>query len=302
MKTTDSQPAPIYVGLDIGGTKFLVASADAEGSILHRAQAASPENLEEGINLLHEMVAQVSAGARIQGMGATIGGPLDWRTGVVSPLHQPAWRQVPLKRLMEQRWNCHFSVDVDTNLAALGEYHFGGEKASKLLYITLSTGMGGGFLVDGAIYRGAGGGHPEIGHMSIPYRCEAGQANPQAILCECGVADCLEALISGNAIRRIYGKTAEDLSEAEWEEVAYNLGQGLRNLAVTYHPDVIVLGGGIPFGRGERLLEPARKVMREHLRLVPPSQVRLTRLGYDTALMGALAAAIFGIDGKEMYP
>ncbi len=200
---------------------------------------------------------------------------------------------------MQEEWGCPFWVDVDTNVAALGEYYFGGEKASKLLYITLSTGMGGGFLIDGQVYRGAEGGHPEIGHMSIPFRCEAGSADPQAIACECGAPDCLEALISGNAIRRIYGRRAEELDEAEWDEVAYNLGQGLRNLAVIYHPDVIVFGGGIAFGRGEKLLAPARSVMKTHTHLVALPQVRLSKLGYDTALMGAVAAAIYGINGKE---
>lgn len=242
--------------------------------------------------MLDEMVSTLAAGCKIDGMGAAVGGPLDWQTGVVSPLHQPQWREVPLKQLMQERWDCPFWVDVDTNIAALGEYYFGGETCAHLLYITLSTGMGGGFLVEGKIYRGMDGGHPEIGHMSVPYRC----ANPEGLACECGVPDCLEALVSGNAIRRIYGKPAEDLNEAEWQEVTYNFGQGLRNLAAVYNPDVIAIGGGVAYGRGQKLIEEAAQVMRAHLRLVPPPQVRLSRLGYDTALLGTIAAAMHGIE------
>jgi glucokinase len=238
------------------------------------------------------MIHEVSEQVKLTAIGATIGGPLDWQTGVVSPLHQPAWRNVPLKAVMQQRWGCPLWVDVDTNLAALGEFHFGGETASRLLYITLSTGMGGGYLLDGRIYRGMAGGHPEVGHMAVHFRCR----HPERVACECGAPDCLEALISGNAIRRIYGKPAETLGEDEWEEVGYNLGQGLRNLAVIYHPDVIVLGGGVAYGRGERLIGYAARVMQDHLRLVKPPVVRLSRLGYDTALMGAIAAALYGID------
>ncbi len=86
-----------YIGLDIGGTKFLVASADRQGKIIRRLQTDTPDGLQDGIDLLNDMVRQVSAGAAITGMGAAIGGPLDWQSGVVSPLHQPSWRSVPLK-------------------------------------------------------------------------------------------------------------------------------------------------------------------------------------------------------------
>jgi predicted NBD/HSP70 family sugar kinase len=114
------------------------------------------------------------------------------------------------------------------------------------------------------------------------------------VSCECGAPDCLEALISGNGIRRVYGKPAEQLDDSEWAEVAYNLGQGLRNLATIYLPDLIVLGGGVAVGGGERLIAAARQVMAEHLRLVPIPEVRLSQLGYDTALHGALALARLG--------
>ncbi len=162
---------PKFVGLDIGGTKFLVASADQHGRIHRRTQAPTPTPLNEGIDLLHQMIEEVACGEQIEAIGAAVGGPLDWRTGIVSPLHQPEWRDIPLKAMMQERWNCPFWVDVDTNVAALGEFYFGGEKAGHFLYITLSTGMGGGFLVDGRIYRGMGDGHPEVGHMAVPLRC-----------------------------------------------------------------------------------------------------------------------------------
>lgn len=281
-----------YIGLDIGGTKLMVAAADEAGRIVRRVREPTPQGLAQGLDLLHRMIEQVAGDAAIGGIGAAIGGPLDARRGVVSPLHQPEWRDVPLKAIMEQRWGCPFFVDVDTNVGAIGEYVAGGVTASHMLYLTLSTGMGGGFLVDGAIYRGARGAHPEVAHQAIAYRC----AHPERVACECGAPDCLEALVSGNAIRRIYGKAAEHLSEQEWGEVAYNLGQGLRNLAAIYAPDLIVLGGGVAVGGGERLLSAARGVMAERLRLVPAPELRLSRLGYDTALLGALAIARRGID------
>ena len=94
----------------------------------------------------------------------------------------------------------------------------------------------------------------------------------------------------GNAIRRIYGKPAEELAPAEWAEVAWNFGMGLRNLAALYAPDVIVIGGGMA-RQGEKLLGPARQVMTGHLKLVPAPRVVVSKLGYGTALRGALVLA-----------
>ena len=282
----------IYIGLDIGGTKFMVAAATGNGEIIRRVRTYPSDTLEKDLATLHEMIEKVAGGEVISGMGAAIGGPLDWKTGIVSPLHQPTWREVNLKEIMETRWGPPFFVDVDTNVAALGEFYRTRMTSQKFLYITLSTGMGGGFIVDGRIYRGAGGAHPEIGHQSIPDRC----ANTAGIQCECGIPDCLEALVSGNGIRRIYGKPAEDLSVMEWGEVAYNLGQGLRNLAAIYIPDEIRLGGGLAVGGGANFIERSAMIMRNHLRLVPSPRISLSQLGYDTALLGAITIAIRGLE------
>lgn len=278
----------VVIGLDIGGTKFMVAAAEPVTlQVATTVKEATPESLEDGIDLLHTMIGRVTNHAPISGIAAAVGGPLDWQTGVVSPLHQPAWRNVPLARIMRDRWHVPFRCDVDTNVAALGEYYLGEYTESRLLYLTLSTGMGGGFVVDGKIYRGGlGGVHPEVGHQAIPFRC----SHPERVQCECGAPDCLEGLISGNAIRRIYGKPAEELDPAEWDEVAWNLGMGLRNLAALYAPDLIVIGGGMS-RQGEKLLGPARAVMTAHLKLVPAPRVVVSKLGYDTALRGALVLA-----------
>ena len=278
----------VLVGLDIGGTKIMVAAADREGSILRRARRDTSTSLKKDLANINNMIAEVTEGDQIISMGAAIGGPLDWEQGIVSPLHQPAWRNVPLKEMMETKWGCPFQVDVDTNVAAIGEYHWGGISAERFLYLTLSTGMGGGFLIDGKIYRGGNGAHPEVGHQSIHFRC----SNPSAVQCECGAPDCLEALVSGNGIRRIFGKPAEELNPEEWDEVAYNLGQGLRNLAALYAPDLIRIGGGVAVGGGENFIRTAKGVMEDLLKLVPTPDVELSHLGYDTALRGAIAMAL----------
>ncbi len=301
----------VFVGLDIGGTKFMAAAADAQGKILRRCRtgaassqdgvlipAVLQQSLESDLEVLQEMISIVANGEPIAAIGAAAGGPLDWMNGIVSPLHQPHWRSVPLKSIMETRWQCPFYVDVDTNIAALGELFYGQPAPSRLLYLTLSTGLGGGFLVDGKIYRGAGGAHPEVGHQSIPFRL----SSPGAVYCECGLSDCMEGLVSGNAIRRIYQKPAQALNAEEWSEVAYNLGLGLRNLAAILAPDEIRIGGGVAYGGGASFIAEASRVMENHLRIVPSPKVTLSSLGYDTALLGALAVALQGANSPVIFP
>ncbi|MEJ2634059.1 MAG: ROK family protein [Calditrichia bacterium] len=279
-----------YIGLDIGGTKIMGALANSRGQIIRKLRESTPPGLEEGLGLIRNMVKSLAARREIEAVGAAIGGPLDYREGVVSPLHQPAWRNVPLKKIMESKYRCRFHVDVDTNAAALGEYRFAAHSASRLLYVTISTGIGGGFIINGEIYRGKNGIHPEVGHQSVNFKC----SHPEKVICECGAPDCLEALASGNGIRRVYGKSPENLNDGEWDEVAYNLGQGIRNLAVIYAPQLIVLGGGIAIGRGELLATRISEVMERYLKIIPQPEIRLSKLGYETALYGAVALAMRG--------
>ena len=271
----------VYIGLDIGGTKIMAASTDKNGNFLKRVKVDTPKSYDEGIELLHKLITEVSDGIHILGIGAAAGGPLDSGKGIISPLHQEEWRNVPIKEIMEEYWHCPFYVDVDTNVAALGEYYLGGYKEKFFLYITLSTGMGGGYLIDGKVYQGLS--HPEVAHQCVDHHC----SHPERIKCECGGGTCLEALVSGNGIRRIYRKNAEALLVHEWKEVAYNLGMGLRNIAAILSPEIIVFGGGIAIGRGQVLLDLTEKYMKTGLKIVSDPKLKLSCLGYDTALRGA---------------
>src|SRR4051812_16935634 len=112
---------PILIGLDIGGTKLLVGAANEKGEILRRVTRPTPLALDAGLTALHEMVSEVARGDEILAFGSAAGGPLDWERGIVSPLHQPEWRDVPLKAIFERQYGVPLAVDVDTNVAALGE-------------------------------------------------------------------------------------------------------------------------------------------------------------------------------------
>lgn len=273
----------IYVGIDIGGTKMMAAAVDTEMKILRRSKESTPEDLQQGIDQLHAMIEKVAEMEEILGIGLAIGGPIDIPAGTVSPLNQKQWRKVPLRKIMEARWGCPFHFEVDTDVAALGEYYLRELNLERFLYVTISTGVGGGFLLNGKVYRGLNGVHPEVGHQAIPARCKY----PDRPLCSCGNTDCLEALVSGSGIQRIYGKPATELEEDEWDEVAFNLSRGLRNMITLLSPDLIVLGGGVIIGGGAFFLEQTRAYLAETPLLVPMPEIRVSELGYDTALLGA---------------
>jgi glucokinase len=273
----------IHIGIDIGGTKMMAAAVNADMQVIRRCKAPTPEDLQAGLDQLHAMVAEVAAGEQILGIGLAIGGPIDLAAGTVSPLNQPQWRDVPLKRMLEDRYGCPFHYGVDTDVAAVAEYHLAGLDVARFLYVTISTGVGGGFLLDGKVYRGIHGIHPEVGHQSVAARVKY----PERVLCGCGNTDCLEALVSGSGIQRIYGKPAQELDADEWDEVAFNLSQGLRNMIMPLAPDLIVLGGGVTTGGGEFFLDKTFAYLEKNLKLAVMPEIRISELGYDTALLGA---------------
>ncbi|MBI4174913.1 MAG: ROK family protein [Candidatus Aenigmarchaeota archaeon] len=280
-----------FIGIDLGGTKTIIAVANEDGKIKDSVKFATPNDLKGGLEKIIESVRKLSLNPAA--IGCACGGPLDYRNGVVSPVHMPEWRGVPLKETMEKEFGCPFFVDVDTNVAALGEHRFG--KAGQFrnfIYITLSTGMGAGKLVDGKIYRGLG--HPEMAHQSFAASLDnANGFDLSSHRCECGAEGCLEAFVSGNAIRRIYGKPAEEITDPKiLEEIAKNFGEGLRNIIALHSPDAIFIGGGIAYGLGDRLLVPAENHAKQNLKIVPFPEIRLASLGYDSALMGSIALAI----------
>ena len=273
----------VYIGIDIGGTKMMAAAVDQGLKILRRCKNMTPEDLQEGLDQIHAMVAEVAAGEEVLGIGMAIGGPIDLAAGTVSPLNQPQWRDVPIRQIMEERWGCPFDFGVDTDVAAVGEYRLAGLDVERFLYVTVSTGVGGGFLLGGEVYRGMKGIHPEVGHQAIPARC----SHPERVLCGCGNRDCLEALVSGSGIARVYGKPAKELNAEEWDEVAFNLSRGLRNMIMLLSPDLIVLGGGVTTGGGQFFIEKTLAYLDETLTLAHMPEVRVSELGYDTALLGA---------------
>ena len=315
-------PANHVIGIDLGGTRLRVALADRGGTIIrHRVV---PTLAEEGRNaVLGRIVVEVRTIldpinlVDLAAVAVAVPGPVDPLNGVVyRPPNLPGWGDVDLKSILEDELTVPVVVGNDANLAALAEHRFGaGRGASHLVYITMSTGIGGGIVNDGELLLGAWGGAAEIGHMTIDLN------GPR---CSCGNFGCLEAMASGRAItdeaaRRIaFGATSvltewihgkvDDLRTQiivqaahegdplaieviEW--AAYHLGVGLANLMHLFDPDVIVIGGGV--SNAWNLLMPTiQRALRERAMEVYGCRTRIVRsdLGDDGGMFGAVAMAI----------
>ena len=190
------------VGIDIGGTKLATVVADTTGHILNKVRkpTLAERGPEYALQLLFDMVRETieSAGLErtaISAIGVSCGGPLDTKTGIVySPPNLPGWDALPLKAKLESEFQIPVTLENDANASALAEYRFGGGRGyNAVLYMTMSTGIGGGIVLDGQIYHGTNDSAGEVGHQILL---------PDGPPCGCGKRGCLEALCSGPAIAR----------------------------------------------------------------------------------------------------
>ena len=238
------------IGVDIGGTKVAAGLVDSAGNILRKVRVPmnATGDAAAGFAAVREAIAGLMS-AEVRGIGMCSPGPLDYRTGVViKPPNLPCWRDFPLAAETERAFGVPARVDNDANAAGLAEARWGAGVGHRLVfYATLGTGVGSGFVIDGAIYHGRTGNAAEGGHVSIDYR---------GPVCGCGKPGCIEALASGPAIARRAGMArAEDVGEAfragdasakaVLAETTELLAAWLGNVVDLLDPDVIVVGGGV---------------------------------------------------------
>jgi len=200
----------LLLALDFGGTKHSVAVI-ARGERRWRAhrRAFSPpdadanHDLETVCTLAHDLLA----GARPAAVGVSFGGPVDFWAGTVRLSHHvPGWEDTPLRKVLEAEFDAPASVDNDANVAALGEHRFGaGQGCDSLMYITVSTGVGGGWILNGVPWRGADGMAGEIGHVVV---------DPHGPVCLCGKRGCVERFASGPYVAQRSREWLKDLGES----------------------------------------------------------------------------------------
>ena len=249
--------------------------------------------------------------SEVGAVGIGCGGPLDAERGVlISPLHLPGWHDVPVTSTAQEAFGRPAVLENDATAAAAGEHRYGaGTGARNMVYLTISTGVGGGVVADGRLYRGAGNG-AELGHVTVDWRGRRCRG--------CGRLGCLEAYVSGTSIAerareailrsrngssvlvRVGDPTAEDVSaaaragdelaQAIWEETIAALACGLTSIVNVFEPELVVVGGGVSRA-GEQLLAPVRSWVRENA--IEPARrtvdIVASALGEQVGVVGAAA-------------
>ena len=276
------------LAIDIGGTKFTLAAFKGEEMVLRESRrterSGGPEWLmEEAAEIFHGWRTQ--HGFQPERCGIGFGGPVDYPSQTVTlSTHVEGWVKYPLVENVERITGVRPVMDNDANVGALGECLYGaGRGMNPLFYLTLSTGIGGGIIIDQAIYRGADSFAGEIGHVNLL---------PDGPECLCGSRGCFERMCCGLWLERDYGRPAEELlrDEAFVRQYVVYLARGLKAGLMLLNPARIVIGGGISKA-GERLFGP----LREEIGRQMTSWSRARRdvcpalLGDDSVLYGALA-------------
>lgn len=301
--------------IDIGGTKIAVAIGTESGEIVARraikTDAAIPPEavVSELLETLETLAAQHDGRLVSVGIGAP--GPLDLERGrVLAPPNMPdSWQDFALRSFVKRQTGLPVAVDNDANAAAVGEHFYGaGRGYNDLVYLTISTGIGGGIIADDNLVHRVG----EAGHVIV---------RPDGALCGCGAHGCLEAECSGTAIARraqeylrlgkesklldlasdiehVTAKTVTDaVSEGDelactvWRETIQLMAVGIGSIIALLAPQAVILGGGVAAGAGELLLQPLRDELKKRVRIVTMRSVDILQagLGVDSGLYGALA-------------
>jgi glucokinase len=293
--------------VDIGGTKIAVGMVDDAGRVLSKLESPTdahrgyPDGLERMIGMLRE-TAEV-AGVELSGIGIGSTGMVYPFSGAIGDADfLPGWQGNNPVRDLAQKFKVSVALENDADASALGEASWGaGKGKSRLIYVTVGTGIGGGIIFDGKLYRGTDMAHPEISHHVI---------DPSGPLCTCGFRGCWESLATGPAMVEWFKANAppdhrypadltakqicqlarqgDALARRAVEHEAYYLGLGLANLINLFVPDAIVLGGSV-MKSAALFLDGIRKTVAQGCRFVPFEKTELTlaSLGEDANLIGA---------------
>ncbi|MGP8161112.1 MAG: ROK family protein [Candidatus Dormibacteria bacterium] len=271
------------IGLvDIGGTKCLACVTGDDG-LPGPAEVRPTSTAGDPGGFLAEMLDSVRGGARLEAVAVSTPGPFDRerRTLLNPPGLSEAWHGLDLVATLGERFGCPVFAENDANCAALAEARFGAGRGFRtVVYYTVSTGIGAGVVRDGELVIARH--DTEAGHQVLWPAHLGGPA------CHCGGHGCLEALASGNAIRRRFGKAAEDLDDpAAWADIGRWLGLAVVNTVALLDCDLVVFGGGVT-SAWERFDRELRRTVGEGLFLQPPPEIRRAELGADRNVWGAM--------------
>ncbi len=320
----EEQQKNFVIGIDVGGTKISTAIADLEGAIIEKitlatgaieGEEAVMDRIIQSVDMVLEASGIPASEVRTIGIGAP--GPQDTETGAIITTPNLPFRNFSLTQPLEKRFGIPAHLDNDGNVAAIGEWMFGAGKGfSNVIYMTVSTGVGGGAVLNGKPYHGARSNAMEIGHMTIdafsPHRCNCGNyGDVEALASGTAIASrAKEALAEGrdSLLKRhevitsyeVYQayKEGDPLSIEILDKAWEYLGIAVANIILTFDPEVIAIGGGVS-RIGEDLFSAVRSAARKHCFefMFDSVQIVPTGLKQDTGVQGAVAFAL--VMGRE---
>jgi glucokinase len=269
------------LALDIGGTKLAAALVDRTGNVAVRLMVPTPrtDNADELFAALAELVAPLVGRACVVGAGC--GGPMTAGGETVSPLNIPAWRRFPLRSRLQSLTGLAVAVDNDAKALALGEGWVGAAAgASDFIGMVVSTGVGGGIVLDDRLLNGEHGNAGHIGHVIV---------EPDGRVCECGARGCLEAEASGTAIAAVTGRPAAEAGAEVVARTGRLVGRAVASVANLLDLRLAVAGGSVALGFGPPFFAAAQAELDASARLDFSRGTRIVpaALGPDGGLIGA---------------
>jgi glucokinase len=286
------------LAIDVGGTKLASGIVTSNGDLVARASRPTPktDNAEvlfaELCALVGDVVARAPVPPSICGVGC--GGPMEPNGVAVSPLNIPAWRDFPLRARLAEATSLEVAIDNDAKALALGEWWCGaGVGYSSFLAMVVSTGVGGGVILDGRVLDGDYGNAGHIGHVVV---------EPAGHLCRCGVWGCLEAEASGTAIEAITGRPAAEATSEIKQRTGEMVGRAVAAVVTLLDLTLCVVAGSVALGFGEEFFAAAQAELDGHVGLSYAKGARIipAGLGDEGPLIGAGAVG-FGL-GRTRGP
>jgi glucokinase len=276
-----------YLAVDIGGTKMALAIVDESGSLLWSSATPTPPNgsADEVWNALTALIDSVPRDHRCRWCGVGCGGPMSDGGDKVSPLNIPGWRDFPLRSRLAQRTGLDTWVDNDAKALALGEGWVGGARGcDDYLSMVVSTGVGGGIVLDGRLLDGRLGNAGHIGHVIV---------EPDGRDCVCGGRGCLEAEASGPSIEAITGRPAAEAGPGVVARTGRLVGRAVASVANLLDLDLVTVAGSVALGFGAAFFEAAQAELSARALLPFSARCRIvpSSLGRDGPLVGAAAVA-----------
>jgi glucokinase len=280
---------PVVLAVDIGGTKMAAAVVDGSGSILAEARVPTPPSpdAETVFSALATVTDQVRGATALEPeiCGVGCGGPMSMGGETVSPLNIPAWDRFPLRGRLQRCLGLPVAVDNDAKALALGEGWLGAAQGSgNYLAMVVSTGVGGGLVIDRRLLEGEGGNAGHIGHVVV---------EPEGRRCACGGRGCLEAEASGRSIEAMTGHPASEAPDSVRRRTGTLVGRAVASVANLLDLELVVVAGSVALGFGAVFFDAAQAEIGLRSRLDYSRSTRIIPggLGASGPLVGATAVA-----------